>query len=417
MNRIFPTVLPARRALSLLPFLALGACAGGTGDSPAEQAVRKGLSPEEILLAKTPPTYAVGDRYSFDNPAVTWEVTAIKGDEVMWRSDAGEKQITSANPLLPALAWESAERGSGRRLISDQNGGLFPLEVGASLTFKSTVSSDKPPYAWEYDWSCVVLGEAFVPSPVGESHAFEVQCGRDRSDELTFYYAPTIGHYVQMRIAAETGEETPEAEAAIVRNLTAFERRAALDGAAQIVSSSGVADGPVFEASDGAAPEAPQELEDARAATGRIVNAEPPPPAVTVDPAGQPGRAPLPNSVAAAVQSLQAARPQPSAGAPQPLTQGAATTVRSGSAAPASGMAVHLASYRDPANPDRGWRDLSQRYSGVLGGLQPIVQRVDLGARGVFYRLHAGPVASADQASDICRRLQERGAYCKAVKL
>ena len=52
-----------------------------------------------------------------------------------------------------------------------------------------------------------------------------------------------------------------------------------------------------------------------------------------------------------------------------------------------------------------------------LEGLRPIVRRVDLGSKGVFYRLHAGPIANQVQATAICKTLTQRGVYCKAMTL
>jgi hypothetical protein len=42
--------------------------------------------------------------------------------------------------------------------------------------------------------------------------------------------------------------------------------------------------------------------------------------------------------------------------------------------------------------------------------------RVDLGDRGIFYRIQAGPVADAAAAERTCNELKRRGVGCLLVK-
>ena len=93
---------------------------------------------EKISHAERP-LFVIGDKYSFNNPEITWEVTAVHGQRVYWRSASGDEQVTSTNPLLPAFAWQSKRRGSGQRIISNKTGDIFPLKIGARMTFRSTV--------------------------------------------------------------------------------------------------------------------------------------------------------------------------------------------------------------------------------------------------------------------------------------
>lgn len=60
------------------------------------------------------------------------------------------------------------------------------------------------------------------------------------------------------------------------------------------------------------------------------------------------------------------------------------------------------------------WRRLQQRYDRELGGLELRVQRVDLGSRGVFFRVQGGSVSEA-AARGICARLEEQGQACLVV--
>jgi hypothetical protein len=80
--------------------------------------------------------------------------------------------------------------------------------------------------------------------------------------------------------------------------------------------------------------------------------------------------------------------------------------------------AVHLASYRSPKNAARGWATLKKSYGSLLGGLNPSVERVNLGrGKGVFYRLKAGPLDSQAQAKALCGKLKRRRQYCQPTFL
>jgi hypothetical protein len=73
--------------------------------------------------------------------------------------------------------------------------------------------------------------------------------------------------------------------------------------------------------------------------------------------------------------------------------------------------AVHVASYRDRDTAGRGWTLLSDRF-GALAGRSARVQRVDLGERGVFLRLKAGPYDTPDAAEAACAEVRASGDWC-----
>jgi hypothetical protein len=73
--------------------------------------------------------------------------------------------------------------------------------------------------------------------------------------------------------------------------------------------------------------------------------------------------------------------------------------------------AVHLASYRSPVHALRGWAELEARHGG-LAGLQARVSRVDLGDRGVFLRLKAGPFDTPAAAEAECDAIKASGEWC-----
>jgi hypothetical protein len=74
---------------------------------------------------------------------------------------------------------------------------------------------------------------------------------------------------------------------------------------------------------------------------------------------------------------------------------------------------LHLASYRSAMEVEWGWEDLLITYPDMLEGLGLERTRVDLGSRGIFYRLSAGPLIDKLRADQICRRLEELNQFCQ----
>ena len=65
---------------------------------------------------------------------------------------------------------------------------------------------------------------------------------------------------------------------------------------------------------------------------------------------------------------------------------------------------IQLLSVKSESDAKTGWEKMKKQFSSQLGGLGVRVQKADLGERGVYYRLQAGPVAQA-KAKSICAAL------------
>ncbi|HBC07317.1 MAG TPA: hypothetical protein DC046_06995, partial [Rhodospirillaceae bacterium] len=74
---------------------------------------------------------------------------------------------------------------------------------------------------------------------------------------------------------------------------------------------------------------------------------------------------------------------------------------------------VHLASYRSEKQAEDGWKLIQRRHRTVLKDMEHEVSKVDLGKKGVYYRLKAGPVKSAGEAKGICADLKKRRQFCE----
>jgi len=74
--------------------------------------------------------------------------------------------------------------------------------------------------------------------------------------------------------------------------------------------------------------------------------------------------------------------------------------------------AVQVSSQRSEADAQAAFRSLQSKYPGQLGGKQPLIHRVDLGAKGVYYRAMVGPFATGGEASQLCSSLKAAGGSC-----
>jgi hypothetical protein len=133
--------------------------------------------------------------------------------------------------------------------------------------------------------------------------------------------------------------------------------------------------------------------------------AQPDPPARHT--ASAPHRA-SPASNAPLSLSPNAATPAPAAAAPPPARTAAARS----DAAAAGGYAVQISSRRNEADAEAAFRTLQAKFPGQLGGHQPLIRRVDLGEKGVYYRAMVGPFGNADEASKLCSDLKAAGGSC-----
>lgn len=124
-------------------------------------------------------------------------------------------------------------------------------------------------------------------------------------------------------------------------------------------------------------------------------------------PAGLPGAAAAPP---AAAKAAPPQKPAPAKAAPAKDKKPAKPAKAGG-----GGHGIHLASYSSEARAREGWEQLRRRFPD-LAGLQPRIERADLGAKGIFFRLRAGPLASAQAAQAVCTKLKAGGQSCSPVR-
>ena len=136
------------------------------------------------------------------------------------------------------------------------------------------------------------------------------------------------------------------------------------------------------------------------------VRLDPGPPAVrAVAPAAPPAPKPAPAAIPSPTVA-QAAPPAPSVPAPAAAAPAAASVALTG------GAVLQIGSYESVALADNAWKSFQTRYAGVVGALSEDVQRADLGARGIWYRLRVGPFADKTAAAAACEKLKTQGGTC-----
>ena len=101
-------------------------------------------------------------------------------------------------------------------------------------------------------------------------------------------------------------------------------------------------------------------------------------------------------------------------GAPRTLpgVAAAAATTTAAKAAPGGSALLQIGAYKSQADADAAWRTYKARHAALLSGYGPDVQRVDLGDKGIWYRLRIAGFPGRDVASALCERLKADGASC-----
>ena len=91
--------------------------------------------------------------------------------------------------------------------------------------------------------------------------------------------------------------------------------------------------------------------------------------------------------------------------APKPVTPGSGER----------GLRIQLASVKSEEQAKSTWAAMKRSHPDVLGALEMSVMQVELGDRGTFYRVTAGPLTQAS-ANAICEALKRQGAACILVR-
>lgn len=107
----------------------------------------------------------------------------------------------------------------------------------------------------------------------------------------------------------------------------------------------------------------------------------------------------------------------PNAPSAQPSAPARTAAVAPTQAAPrpsggGSAYAVQVTSQRSEAEAEAAFRALQAKFGAQLGGKPHFIHKVDLGAKGTYYRALVGPFASGNEATELCSSLKAAGGQC-----
>ncbi len=112
-------------------------------------------------------------------------------------------------------------------------------------------------------------------------------------------------------------------------------------------------------------------------------------------------------------EPAQDSEPETATSAPQSAP---AQTLESMVAALSGDYLIQIAALRTEDAALDEWNRVSGRYSALLGPYRPLIVQADLGERGIFYRLRAGPLANRSDAEQLCSALAAENVGCLVVR-
>jgi len=138
----------------------------------------------------------------------------------------------------------------------------------------------------------------------------------------------------------------------------------------------------------------------------------PPPEKPLPKPTAPPPSAASPPPIAAAPPPAQPASALQQAAAAPAVKPVAPATPPASTAAKPGGIRIQLGSLRSEDLARAEWERLKKKNADLLGKLTANTTRADLGDKGIYYRITAGPVADRPAAERICAELQQRNVGC-----
>lgn len=163
------------------------------------------------------------------------------------------------------------------------------------------------------------------------------------------------------------------------------------------------------------APTSPADAAPSATATTAATIAPNPAPttAISSAPVAAPAQATLAPIATPAPDSKPAAAPPPPPPAPVAPAVKAPKQVAAAGGGP---LRIQIAATKDIGSAHKEWARLKAAHMDVLGDLKAFGVRVDLGDRGIFYRIQAGPIDTRADAVKRCAVLKQSGIGCIIVK-
>jgi hypothetical protein len=80
------------------------------------------------------------------------------------------------------------------------------------------------------------------------------------------------------------------------------------------------------------------------------------------------------------------------------------------------GYMVQVSSQRSEGDAQASYKSLQTKFATVLGDRDPVINRADLGEKGIVYQARVGPFSSRDEALQFCVNLKSAGGQCFVPK-
>lgn len=94
---------------------------------------------------------------------------------------------------------------------------------------------------------------------------------------------------------------------------------------------------------------------------------------------------------------------------------GAADAAAQTAAATSGAFVVQIGAFKEDAEAAGQWQAFKKRNADLTGALKPDIKRVDLGGKGIWYRLRVGPFETKQNAVAFCEVLRTRGGQCNVT--
>jgi hypothetical protein len=76
------------------------------------------------------------------------------------------------------------------------------------------------------------------------------------------------------------------------------------------------------------------------------------------------------------------------------------------------GFVVQVSSQRSEEDAQASYQALQSKYPTMLAERAPIIRRIEIVGKSVFYRVVVGSFDTAEEASEFCNRLRAAGGHC-----
>ena len=116
---------------------------------------------------------------------------------------------------------------------------------------------------------------------------------------------------------------------------------------------------------------------------------------------------------AAGYQAPIAAMPEPEPEPAPAAEEGQAAALPAAEAS--GGIRLQLAAVPNESDVEGEWQRLRKRIGAPIAGRDLLVERADLGTKGIFYRLQIGPFADRAEAATLCQDIKAAGGDCLLI--